>query len=108
MNELKNNSKIHPFETSPDIDFVHSRNAWLIIAINIIQFCEYWSTKVRVSFVIYHGEVSEQFQRSNNGCSENLEIWDTLEALSDAICNALHYKMNVTECITVEICLYYK
>lgn len=61
---------------------------------------------MKVSFVIYHGEVREQFQRSNNGCSENLEIWDTLEALSDAICNALHYKMNVTECITVEICLY--
>lgn len=58
---------------------------------------------MKVSFVIYHG-VREQFQRSNNGCSENLEIWDTLEALSDAICNALQYKMNVTECITVEIC----
>lgn len=61
---------------------------------------------MKVSFVIYYGEVREQFQRSNNGCSENLEIWDTLEALSDAICNAMHYKMNVTECITVEICLY--
>lgn len=104
MNELKNNSKIHPFEASPDIDFVHSRNAWLIIAINIISNF----VNMKVSSVIYHGEVREQFQRSNNGCSENLEIWDTLEALSDAICNALHYKMNVTECITVEICLYYK
>lgn len=45
---------------------------------------------------------------SNNGCFENLEIWDILEVLSDVICNVLYYKMNVIECIIVEICLYYK
>lgn len=39
---------------------------------------------------------------------ENLEIWDILEVLSDVICNVLYYKMNVIECIIVEICLYYK
>lgn len=50
-----------------------------------------------------------KFQRSNIGRFENLQIWDTLEALSDAVCNALHYKMNVTEFITsiCEIHLYY-